>query len=71
MSTLADFVGGSLGLLVDVVAYPLQRRRRRREQAACWHHDRATGETWMREQMTNGGAGKMRWCDRCLKTEFV
>lgn len=43
----------------------LARRRLRRQ---CFHHDRRSGESWIKEQLIDCGCRKMFWCDRCERT---
>jgi hypothetical protein len=59
------------GLIGSLVTGTLALRARRRDRAHCWHHNPATGESWVNSQLINTGAGKMFWCRECDKTEFV
>jgi hypothetical protein len=36
----------------------LQRRR-------CMHHNRHTGQTWIKDMLIDLGRAKLVWCDRC------
>lgn len=37
----------------------------RKLQRECFHHDRRTKESWIREQLIDLGRNKMFWCDHC------
>lgn len=33
----------------------------------CWHHDRATGKSWVQSELIDLGRAKAEWCTRCGK----
>lgn len=45
--------------------------RTRAKRKDCFHHDRLTGESWIKDQLIDMGMGKMFWCDKCERTWFV
>lgn len=32
---------------------------------ACFHHDRQTGESWIRSRLVDTGKAKHFWCTKC------
>ena len=38
---------------------------RREKQRFCLHHDRKTGQTWVRSQLLDAGARRMTVCNQC------
>lgn len=42
--------------------YGRWRLRRR-----CMHHDRHTGQTYIKSMLIDLGMNKLLWCDRCWK----
>jgi hypothetical protein len=59
------------GVLRDLVVDAWRWWKLRRVRKHCWHHDDKTGQSWVNSRLINTGAGKMFWCSRCEKTEFI
>jgi len=41
--------------------------RRWRKRRHCMHHDRLTGQSWIKSMLVDLGMNKIFWCDRCGK----
>jgi hypothetical protein len=42
-----------------------------RAQRHCFHHDHATGESWIRSRLIDAGRRKLFDCGRCGRTWFA
>lgn len=44
---------------------------RRRTQRMCWHHERATGRSWLESELVDLGRRKVFWCTNCERRWVV